>query len=233
MYGFLAVGLLSAVSFLVGYRVKLSGLILFFCLITIKLRALFTQDGGDNVIGTMLPLLLLTCTYNLFTGELNNNFRKESLRIVPVLAGIGIMFEFCLIYFVAGFSKVMYPIWQSGEALYYILRVEDFRGSFMNIWLTESAFFVKSATWFTLFWEMTFPFAIWGSKKLRNLYVIAGLGLHVGVWILMRIDNFSFVMLSFYPIFFFDYEYQAFYNKYLKKHLESFELFRTVKSVQQ
>ncbi|MEM6719333.1 MAG: HTTM domain-containing protein [Bacteroidota bacterium] len=215
-YTFLAVGLLASISFLIGYRVKLTGIIIFFCLITIKLRALYTQDGGDNVVGTMIPLLLLASTYNLYNGKLNNNFKNEALQLIPILAGIGVIIEFCLVYFAAGLSKMLQPIWQNGEALYYILRIEDFRALNLNIELTKSAFFVKFSTWFTLFWELTFPLAIW-FKKLRNIYLIAGIGLHIGIWMLMRIDNFSFVMLSIYPVFFLDAEYEKFYAKYLKK----------------
>lgn len=215
-YSFLSIGLLASVSFLIGYRVKLTGLVIFFCLITIKLRALYTQDGGDNVVGTMIPFLLLACTYNIYTGKLNNNFKSKTLKLIPVLAGLGVLIEFCLIYFAAGLSKSLQPIWQNGEALYYILRIEDFRASDLNIVLTKSAFFVKFSTWFTLFWELTFPLAIW-FKKLRNVYLISGVALHIGVWMLMRIDNFSFVMISIYPVFFLDYEYKNIYTKYLKK----------------
>lgn len=216
MYIFLGVGLLASCFFLVGYRVKLSGLIIFFCLITVKLRAIFIQDGADNILGTVIPFLLLAATYNLWNGKLNNNFKKKSFQIIPVLAALGILIEFCLVYFVAGLSKIVQPIWQSGEAMYYVLRIEDFRASNLNIWLTQSAFFVKFSTWFTLFWELTFPFAIW-FKKLRNVYLIAGLALHFGIWMLMRIDNFSFVMLSIYPVFFFDHEYRWLYQRYLKR----------------
>jgi hypothetical protein len=218
VYSFLFIGLIASISFLIGYRVKLTGLIIFFCLITIKLRALYTQDGGDNVVGTMLPFLLLASTYNIYNGKLNNNFKNKALQLIPILAGIGVIIEFCLVYFAAGLSKILQPIWQNGEALYYILRIEDFRASDLNITLTKSAFFVKFSTWFTLFWELTFPLAIW-FKKLRNLYLIAGIGLHIGIWMLMRIDNFSFVMLSIYPVFFLDTEYKKFYTKYLKKWL--------------
>ncbi len=215
VYTFLSIGLLSSISFLFGYRVKLSGLLLFFCLITIKLRALYTQDGADNVMATMIPFLMFATTYNLFTGKQNNNFRLKALQVIPILAALGVVLEFCLIYFAAGLSKVVQPIWQNGEALYYILRIEDFRASFLNVELTKSAFFVKGSTWFTLFWELTFPFAIWHFRKLRNVYLLAGVGLHIGIWMLMRIDNFSFVMLSIYPVFFFDSEYRYFYRQYL------------------
>ena len=216
MYTFLAFGLLASVSFLVGYRVKLSGLIIFFCLITIKLRAVFTQDGADNVVGTMIPFLLLVTSYNLWNGKLTNNFKKPALQIIPVLAALGVIIEFCLIYFVAGLSKAVQPIWQNGEAMYYILRIEDFRASNLNVWLTQSAFFIKTTTWFTLFWELTFPFVIW-FKKFRNIYLLAGIALHIGIWVLMRIDNFSFVMLSIYPVFFYDYEYKKVYKYFSKK----------------
>jgi hypothetical protein len=216
MYIFLSLGLLASCFFLVGYRVKFSGLIIFFCLITIKLRAVFTQDGADNIIGTMIPFLLLVSSYNLLNGKLNNNFKRESFKIIPLLAALGVIIEFCLVYFVAGLSKIVQPIWQSGEAMYYILRIEDFRASYLNIWLTKSAFFIKFTTWFTLFWELTFPFVIW-FKKLRNVYLLAGVALHMGIWMLMRIDNFSFVMLSIYPVFFFDYEYQKLYRYFVKK----------------
>ena len=199
-YIFLVAGLLVSLSFLIGYRVKLSGVLLFFVLLTIKMRTLFMQDGGDNVIATMLPFLVLACSFNIYNGSMVNNFKNSNLQLVSKLAVLGIIIEFCLIYFIAGFSKMMYPVWRNGEALYYILRIEDFRATSLNVWLSESAFFVKFNTWFTLFWELTFPLAIW-FRKTRRWYLISGVVLHLGIWMLMRIDNFSFVMLSMYPIF--------------------------------
>lgn len=211
-YSFWLVAIVSCTIFLFGYKILISGLILFFCLLEIRFKCLFLQDGADNVIYIILPFLMFCRSYNLMNGKLVNNFSKR-FQVIPSLAVMGIIIELCLIYFFGGLSKLSHTLWTSGEALYYILRIEDFQGTNFNIELTKYAFIIKSATYFTLFWELTFAFSIWWSKNLRNIYVLGGIAIHLGILILMRIDNFSYVMLSIYPILFLDSEYRQIFKK--------------------
>ena len=132
---------------------------------------------------------------------------------IASLATLGLMLQLSLIYFFTAISKMGQEIWQNGTALYYILRINDFRASDLNISLTRWGPFVVFVTYLTLAWEFSFPFLIW-SRKTRTVIVLVSLLMHFGIFVLMRIDNFSFIMVSFYPLLFTDDELRKGYERF-------------------
>lgn len=196
-------GILLGVLFTLGYRIVISGFLLALVLMSLRLRNIYILDGADNVIWTVLPFIAMASSYHLISNK-----QVNQLGALQDFAPLGVMIQFSLVYLFASLTKLKEPVWQNGEALYYILRVEDFRPSALNVWLTQSVWFVKVNTYFTLAWELAFPFLIW-FKRTRNIILMMGVVLHLGIWVLMRIDNFSLVMISLYSVFFFDEEYKA------------------------
>lgn len=210
---FLAVSVVACLLFLLGIRKYITGTLLFLCLFELKNRNIFIMDGADNVIWIMLPFLTLAQSQPLLSNHEKTKSQappnpasvKDHLALLAVL---GITIQLCFIYFFTALSKMLHDIWQNGTALYYILRLEEFRGSPLNVPLTKNAFFVKSITWFTLLWEAAFPFLIWFNKT-KKYVIAAGILMHAGIFLFMRIDNFSFVMVSLYPCLFTNEELKA------------------------
>lgn len=118
-------------------------------------------------------------------------------------------------YFFAGIYKLITPIWQQGEALFYIMRIEDFKSSHLNIVLTENYYFVKGFTYLTIIWEL-FYFIFFLIKRVRIPLILFSVTMHLGILFFMRVDNFSLVMLSIYPSLLSDKEINSILDKVWK-----------------
>lgn len=91
------------------------------------------------------------------------------------------------------------------------MRVDEFRATEWNIPLTENPYFVVLATYFTIFFELAFAFLVW-FKRTKFFILLMGVLLDIGIWVFMRIDNFSWIMIGTYFLFITDTEYLKFQN---------------------
>lgn len=205
---YLLVSIFFSLLFMLGILTRLSAIVLFLSLFLFKIRNLYLMDGADNVVSVILPFFFFIDTisfssiYENFKQKiLNNNFDlKKVITLSSLVFCYAIMIQICIMYLFAGIHKLYGSVWRDGTALYYILNSEDFSPSFLNSIFTQSLTLVKVATWFTIFFQLTFPFCIW-LKPLKKYYIIIGVILHIGIFIMMKIDNFSFIMIACYAIF--------------------------------
>jgi hypothetical protein len=195
-----------------------TALLLFWMLTILALRNPFILDGSDNVIAVTLPFLALSQSYTRFgysTGraprvastarESTWSMIKES---VQALACTGLMLQVCYIYFFTSFAKARGDLWHNGTAVFYTMRVAEFRVTEWNIPLTENHYFVVVSTLGTLFFEMAFPFLVW-FRQTRPAMLAGGVLLHLGIWVFMRIATFSWIMMGTYAVFLTDSQYRS------------------------
>jgi hypothetical protein len=218
---FLIIGIIFSISFMLGILQRFSVIVLFILLFVFKIRNIYLLDGSDNVISVLLPFFLFINTFSFSEKyeKLKQDFLQKTnlLKIDDIVSkyfSYAIMVQICIIYFFAGLHKLQGEVWQDGTALYYILNSNDFSPTFLNQFITNSLIVVKFLTWFTIFFQLTFPFLVW-LHKFRKLYIILGIFLHLGIFFMMKIDNFSFIMISCYAIFVSHNYYIK--NKYLNK----------------
>jgi hypothetical protein len=214
---FCLTGIFFSLLFTLGILKRLSTLIIFFILFIFKIRVIYLIDGGDNVISVLLPFLFFIDSYSLidkykeFTQKIKTKIQPY-LNITSLLFSFAIMFQICIIYFFAALHKLTGEVWQNGTAIYFILNSEDFSASILNSYLTKSVWLVMFFTWFTILFQFLFPFLVW-VKKTKYLMLLIGVFFHIGIFFLMRIDNFSLVMLACYAVFLTDDEYKLLLNK--------------------
>lgn len=211
---FLALTFLAAFCFLFGIFKRVGGVVLFLLLFILKQRNGFILDGSDNVIQVVLPFLIFANSYRYFTYEVklfkNVKFNLEETnfaRIIMFLAGAALMAQVCYVYFFTALAKLQGNLWLNGTAVYYTMRVDEFRATDWNIWLTKNHYFVVFATYFTVLVELAFAFLVW-FRQTKFFILPLVTALHVGIWVFMRIDNFSWVMISTYFAFVTDEEYR-------------------------
>jgi len=209
----LTIGL--AFLFLLGIGRGFTGMLLWLCLVIFFKRNIFIMDGSDNVMMVALPFLSIAESYNYQTIKFNIRYKfgfwkkpvfqfiREQIR---TLALLGFLLQIALIYLSTGIEKVLLREWQSGTALYYALRLEEFIDSSWNIPLTQSALFVYIGTYASLLFDLSFGILVW-FRKLRLWMVLWGISFHVGIWFFMGLDAFSFIMISTYFVFFTNNEY--------------------------
>ena len=219
---FLFLGIICSFLFLLGFLQRISALIIFILLFIFKIRNIYLLDGADNVISVILPFYFFIHTYSFskkydqLIDSALHRFKLSKLIIqISFYSTIGIMIQICIIYFFSGLHKLEGETWRNGTALYYILNSNDFSPSLLNIYISKSIFIIKFLTWFTIFFQLSFPILIW-FKKTKKVYIILGIFLHLGIFILMKIDNFSFVLISCYSVFLSNKFFRNF-KKYSKK----------------
>jgi hypothetical protein len=194
--------------FLFAIFKRFSGLLLFIALFILKQRNGFILDGSDNVIEVTLPFLIFADSYAYFKYQLPElvifkkfkNLIGSIIDCIKTLATVGLLIQICYIYFFTALAKFQGSLWLNGTAIFYVMRVDEFRATKWNILLTQNHYFVVFSTYFTMIWELSFPFLVW-FKQTRILVLILGVVLHIGIWIFMRIDNFSWIMIGSYFVF--------------------------------
>jgi hypothetical protein len=212
--------LICAVLFLLGWRTFLTGMLLFLCLIVLKMRNIFMLDGGDNLMQVLMPFIAVSGSlplYNATSAPAINNRWYQTRQLVNRLGNYGVMLEVCYVYFFAFLHKVPGPLWLDGTATYYVMRTAEFQGTPFNVWITQSALFVKFTTYATLIWEGLFPFLIWVKGKTRYYLLGFSVLMHLGILIFMRIDNYSLVMLVSYFAFLTNEEYSKLWGMLAQK----------------
>lgn len=210
---FCIVGMIFSLLFTLGIFSRTSAIALFFMLFIFKFRNIFLLDGGDNIITALLPFFFfiqsksVCSSYNkqMDNWGINQNYYVIQLHKLAVLA---ILIQVCIIYLFAGLHKLQGEVWLNGTALYYILNSSDFSPYSFGKLLSSYPIFVYFSTWFTLVFQLVFPVLVWFTRT-RKIVLLLGIVLHLGIFILMRIDNFSFIMLACYTVFFTDDEYDS------------------------
>ena len=196
-------GILVTLLFTVGIGGRLVTLCV--CIMTMSLQDLngLITDGGDNI--TRIVLL-----YMIFADVSGRRDRKVSTigGLVHNAAILAIVVQLSFLYLSTGMYKVMGSYWQSGVALYYILRVNSFSWTgFGGETLYTNEYLIVALTYATVLFEVTFAFALF-NRWTRRLILVIGVGFHCGVAATMGLVSFSWMMLSLYFVCLPDREYE-------------------------
>lgn len=108
---------------------------------------------------------------------------------------------YCALYGATGWLKLLVETkgWFQGNVLAYHLVHQHFGMQPLGIWLSDKPAIMAVMSWFTLAFEGGFPFLIWWRKTAPWL-LLAGLGLHLGIFLTMNVGPFSVVAIVAYPV---------------------------------
>ncbi len=202
---------LAALSLLVGYRTRLSTVVVWVLLMSIQWRNPLLMNGGD----TLLRLLLF---WGMFVPlgaywSLDHLRRAPSRRPAMLYFSLGTVGLFMQIAFVYVFTVILKSgdEWRvDGTALYYALQLDQLVTPF-GAFLAQFPNLLKAMTFGTLGLEafgpllLFIPFFI---GPVRTAVVLAFMSLHYGIWMSMELGLFpwisSFCMVCFLPSWFWD-----------------------------
>ena len=196
-------GILVTLLFAVGVGGRLMTLCTYIMTMFLQdLNGLIT-DGGDNI--TRIVLLCM-----VFADVSGRRDRAVSTigGLVHNAAILAIVVQLSFLYLSTGMYKAMGEYWQSGVALYYILRVNSF--SWTGIGgdaLYTNEYLIVALTYATVLFEVAFPFALF-NRWTRRLILVVGIAFHCGVAATMGLFAFSWMMLSLYFVCLSDREYE-------------------------
>lgn len=137
----------------------------------------FFSYGADYFI----TFSLLICVFLSFSKPYLSSF---AIRLLQV--------QLCLVYFFAGFGKILGEDWWSGNAMWYVLNIYmvEYPISILPIF---KYFFMLGSILIVLL-ELFYPILIWNTKlKKTILYLI--LTLHIGIALLMGLYTFGAIMI--------------------------------------
>lgn len=156
-------------------------------------------DGGDNI--TQLVLV-----YMLFLIPYGKEFKPQSLRVwFHNLGVIAIGLQVMIMYFTAGFMKIMGDVWTGGIALFNISQADSFS---LPIWreILKDPYITTIGTYATIIFLIWFPIAMFSRVKL--LWLGLGVLFHIGIIGFMGILTFGVVMIGMELFFITDNEYK-------------------------
>ena len=158
-------------------------------------------DGGDNI--TRIVLL-----YMVFLLPPRAAGRARGLgTFLHNVAVLAIGAQLCVVYLTAGFMKASGTRWSQGTALYLVSQVEWFSLP-TSRWVFKNPVLTTFATYGTVFFQLWFPIVIF--SRLKSLWVLIGVGLHVGIAYTMGLVPFSTVMIGLELFLIDDIEWQRF-----------------------
>jgi Vitamin K-dependent gamma-carboxylase len=173
-------------------------------------------DGGNNMLILQLFYMMFVQT-GAYVGVHAKSIRKKMERSRPMqwfiallhnIGVIAIMLQVCLMYFISFIFKAHGNEWYSGTAIYYILRVDEFRLPGVNEMIYRNPLLVNVITYLTLIFQGSYPFLIW-NKRTKFFMLFGAICFHLGIAIVMGLAWFSLSILSVDVIFINDTMYKA------------------------
>ncbi len=214
-------------------------LIVYSCIVFLVLNIL---GVGRNIVAVLL-FIALTLLYHLNKDALNggdkmalllvfylcfaNSFSHLTLfkqKVLPLqqerfcnllsnLAAYGIMINLCFGYFMAALFKVNDPYWQSGTAIHYFLNDPRYSIFAKDHTIFFPKLLIYTVTYGTILFESIFPFLVWKHGRSRNIMLITGLVMHLGIYAFFMIYGMSLTYIIQYGLFFTDEEVKRFAGK--------------------
>lgn len=188
---------------IIGYRVRLMTVLAFYFTYNLDSKAWVILDGGNNLVHLLL-------FYMIF---MNTTGKPIELRKYPVYRGLLVaasnasiilcMLQVIALYTTAGILKLQGALWQKGMTLYYLLQSITYSHPKVSELITAHPYIAMLSTYFTMAFQLLFPILIW-FKATKHWVMLAGVSLHLGISFAMGLFTFGLVMLSAYPIFFYD-----------------------------
>ncbi|UAY50877.1 HTTM domain-containing protein [Ferruginibacter albus] len=176
-------------------------------------------NGGDKMARLVILYMVFANSYDYFvlykSKPVKDPGKKRFINIVSNAAAYSLMLQLCITYFCTGLGKLYNEVWRNGTALYYAMSLNRFAGTAWNAYLVQNTFFVKTGTYFTLLFELTFPFLIW-VKKCRMPLIIAGVILHLAIYIFLMLYGFEVVFILLLGLFFSNEDVLRFVNRFYK-----------------
>src|SRR6516225_2020642 len=100
----------------------------------------------------------------------------------------------CIIYLNTGLAKAIGPQWWTGEAIWRAVMQPQF-AILDHSWLESFPWLAQLAFWVVMVVEVGYALFIWPAKT-RRIWLVATIGLHLGIMLNMGLLMFSIMMIA-------------------------------------
>ena len=184
-------------------------------LLTINVENMFISllAGGDQIsliIFSLLPFINTSGkAHSLQDKKTINNFSIVLSETSFLLCKL----HMATLYFSSVLYKLQGDLWLNGVAMYYIVQSDEFYHPFWAELIINSDFFITFTTYFTILWELSYPFLIW-TRQCRLQLISIAIIFHLGTIFVMGLTTFGVAMIMLNLIFLTDKEF-----KFIKEKL--------------
>jgi hypothetical protein len=186
------------------YAVGLAGLALgwkarFWAVIAWLAHSLTINTGYFSVYGvdTMIQICLFYCVWMPVGAAWSLDqwlLRRPAAPAVGARLALRVLqIHLCLIYLDAGVAKMRSIQWWNGDAIWRVLMQPQFAVVDVS-WLPRVPLVAMIVCWSVLLIETGYPILIW-PRRTRRLWVVATLGLHLGIGFFMGLWLFALIMI--------------------------------------
>lgn len=180
----------------VGFMPRLQAAGVFVWLVSFQYRNPLLLDGEDAVFRMLAFLLILLPSADHYAVSAWWR-RRKGWRPEPSVAwGLRLVqIQVCVIYTSTVWEKMKGADWYSGDALYYVVRLDDLFGRFpLPRGPLESLPLMRLATWGILVVEATLPVALW-FRETRRGALYFGILFHLSIDYAMNLFLFQWMMI--------------------------------------
>ena len=135
---------------------------------------------------------------------LSNNIEKRNPVAVELdkafnNAGVlAIQIQVCLVYFLAGYTKLLDADWLNGTAVNDVFRIHHYSMPFLY---ESNSAFGKELNFLIIGYQLLFPILVW-FKSIKKWYLLIGILQHLFIAFVMGLPSFGFIMIVSYAIFY-------------------------------
>jgi predicted DCC family thiol-disulfide oxidoreductase YuxK len=210
-------GLVVTFAWVLGWHTRLMTLFTYVVLWSLHERNPLLWDGGDNLLHLVLVYALFANLGAYFSLDaerlraerLARPWHARALAMLHNAAMLAVALQVCLVYAVAGLYKVQGEMWQSGTALYYIMRVDEFSWPGYSELIYRNGLLVAALSYATVAFQVSFTFLFLLNRRTRLLALASGISFHLGIGIFMGLVTFSALLISVELALISDREYGA------------------------
>ena len=186
-----------------GIGRRVTALLIFLMIDLIQKMNMPIVNGGDMLARLVFLYLIFADTYDylvVFKKKKRSDSVKELSNLISNLAALSMMLHLCLIYFASGLAKILTSDWFHGTAIYYAFSIERFKATPLSNWIIQHQWLNHCINYAVLYFELLFPFLVW-FKRTRTAWLIGGILMHLGIYILMMIYGMEVVFVLIYGLF--------------------------------
>lgn len=219
-------GILISICYIAGYQTRIMGIFMAILMFSIYYRNPEITHGGDNIIRLLLLYLVFArvgayfsvdaylkkrkakkASKHLFSIIKENATIRDVKAVVHNFAWFACIIQIAFLYFSSGTYKITGDMWQSGTALYYASRVQDFYTPYLSdlLWMFEPI--TVGMTYFTVIFQVSFPFLIL-NRYTKYFAIFCACSLHFGIATFMGLADFSWIMIGCEFMLLLDHEYK-------------------------
>ena len=207
---YIGVSAFVAVLFTVGYKTRISAALLYFVVLTIQHRNIYSHGGPDSLLLILLFYLMLSPSGAAFSIDALQRARKRGTLAEPLIVPWAqrlIQLQIALVYFDTAILKAHGGTWLDGTALHLVLTNGEF-SRFPDTWLPHYPILINLLTHTALLVEFMLPAFLW-FRAMRVWMIALGVMLHLGILATMNVNLFSELMIASYITFLAPDEFQS------------------------